>query len=93
VERAEDWRWSTLNPDCTAANRRILSEWPLVRPANWTELVNKPQTEAELAALRHCVNRGTPYGDKVWVSFTAKQLGLQATLQKRGRPKKSNPAA
>jgi hypothetical protein len=30
---------------------------------NWVELVNLPQTEAELAALRRSVIRGAPYGD------------------------------
>ena len=48
----------------------------------------QPQTEAELAALRHCVNRGTPFGEKSWVENTAARLGLAATLRPRGRPKK-----
>ena len=30
------------------------------------EYVNEPQTEAELKAIRHCVNRGTPYGNENW---------------------------
>jgi putative transposase len=69
VERAESWRWSSLGcldqKDSPAA---LLSAWPLPRPANWVEIVNEPQTEAELAALRRCVNRGTPYGDDGWIA-------------------------
>jgi hypothetical protein len=38
----------------------ILADWPLPRPANWTEIVNRPQSEAELEVLRKCVNRGRP---------------------------------
>jgi len=41
----------------------ILSAWPLPRPTDWLQLVNQPQTEAEVEALRCCVNRGRPFGD------------------------------
>jgi hypothetical protein len=40
----------------------ILSDWPLARPADRLEIVNRPQSEAELDALRHCVQRGAPFG-------------------------------
>ena len=36
-------------------------------PHRWLQLVNQPQTEAEVAALRCCVNRGRPFGDPNWV--------------------------
>lgn len=90
VERAEQWRWSSLCAGRKASNRDILSKWPLPRPRNWIELVNEPQTEAELIALRHCVKRGTPFGEKAWVETTADQLGLASTLRPRGRPKKTS---
>jgi putative transposase len=90
VERAEQWRWSSLR----RAEREdsafpILSPWPLPRPADWLHLVNQPQTEAELEALRCCVNRGRPFGDPSWVADMARQLGLERTLRPRGRPKKT----
>jgi putative transposase len=89
VERAEEWQWSSLG----RASREdpafpILAPWPLPRPANWLQLVNQPQSEAELAALRRCVNRGTPYGHADWVEQTAKQLGLASTLRPRGHPQR-----
>ncbi len=89
VKRAEAWPWSSLG--CTTGDKspiRILSDWPLPRPANWIELVNEPQTESELAALRRCFNRGAPYGDHDWIATTVKQLGLESTLRPRGRPRK-----
>ena len=49
---------------------------------------NQPQSEAELEALRRCVNRGRPFGNPDWVAETAKRLNLQWTLRPRGRPKK-----
>src|SRR5208337_808597 len=61
-------------------------------PTDWLQLVNQPQTEAEGAALRCCVNRGRPFGDPNWVTDTAKRLGLESTIQPRGRPKKQSKA-
>ncbi len=89
VERAEQWRWSSLCAGRKESNDEILSAWPVPRPANWNELVSQPQTEAELASLRHCANRGTPFGEKGWVETTVARLGLAATLRPRGRPKKT----
>ena len=48
----------------------------------------KPQSEAELEAIRSSLARGRPYGNDAWVRRTAKDLGLSATLNPRGRPKK-----
>jgi hypothetical protein len=64
----------------------ILSAWPLPRPTDWLQLVNQPQTEAEVEALRCCVNRGRPFGDPNWVMDTAERLGLEWTIRPRGRP-------
>lgn len=91
VARAEDWRWSSLwrRVHGTAEDRRWLSKWPLPRPRNWADLVNQPQTEAELEAIRRSVIRSQPYGNDEWVSKTAKQLGLESTLRSRGRPRKN----
>ena len=89
VERAEAWPWSSLSyPIREGSPKEILSDWPLPRPTNWTELVNEPQTESEVAALRRCVNRGAPYGDQDWIERTMEQLGLESTLRPRGRPRK-----
>jgi putative transposase len=57
-------------------------------PRNWVALVNKPQSEAELAALQRSLVRGTPYGDDRWTERTARRLDLQSTLRPRGRPRK-----
>jgi putative transposase len=93
VSRAEEWRWSSLarrnrSDDLSLLNRAICNEWPLPRPNDWLALVNEPQTEAELNALRKCVNRGCPFGGAAWANAIAQELGLNSTLRKRGRPKK-----
>lgn len=87
VERAEDWRWSSLwrllHPPLPA----YLVPGPVRRGDGWINHVNRPQTEAELAAIRECIVRGRPYGDNDWQNRTAAALGLESTLKSRGRPR------
>jgi putative transposase len=93
VPGAEHWRWSSLwrrergNP----ASQNLLSDWPLPVPDNWLEWVNQPQTDAEIVALERCSLRGQPYGSHDWCEHTAIELGIQATLRPRGRPRKRHP--
>ena len=41
---------------------------------------------AELAAIRTCVKRGSPYGRDQWQRRTVQRLGLESTVRRRGRP-------
>ncbi len=43
------------------------------RDVDWTARVNRPMTEKELAAIRHCIRRGTPFGTKAWTSKAAEK--------------------
>ena len=92
VKRAEQWRWSSLwrREHGDEAAQAILSPWPIPQPAEWLKIVNAAQTEAELAALRRSVARGTPFGSPSWTERTARRLGLEYTLRSRGRPRKMN---
>jgi len=92
VRRAEQWRWSSLwrFQSGTAEEKALLSDWPVVRPRQWVAHVNQPQTEAELKAIRRCLQRGQPFGDEHWTQRTVKKLGLETTLRPRGRPHKDN---
>jgi putative transposase len=92
VQRAESWRWSSLwrrqqGPQPGAA---LLSDWPVPRPADWVREVNRPQTEAELEALRRCVQRGQPYGQEGWAKRVAQRLGLESTLRPRKRARETS---
>jgi len=95
VERAEAWQWSSLW-------RRIhgdreeqipLAAWPTDPPRNWIARLNRPETKADLDALRLCVTRGRPFGGKEWSARTAKRLGLETAGRPRGRPKKRRQAS
>jgi putative transposase len=92
VARAEDWRWSSLaaRQAVVAAERPRLSAGPVPLPADWLEWVNRPQTEAELLAVREAVVRGCPFGGAAWQQQVGRRLGLEYTLRPRGRPKKKS---
>jgi putative transposase len=70
----------------TAASA-LLTDWPLPRPTDWIEYVNLPQSEAEEEAIRRSLDRGSPCGHSNWTETVAKQLDLQSTLRRRGRPR------
>jgi len=91
VGRAEEWRWCSLWRRVRGGRKELrwLSDWPEPIPSDWPALVNQPQAEAELEAIRRSVVRGQPYGSDAWVQDTARDLGLQSTLHARGRPRKS----
>jgi hypothetical protein len=58
------------------------------RHDGWLDDVQAPQTEGEVAALRRCAERCTPFGSAAWVERTAERLGLQSSLHSAGRPAK-----
>lgn len=90
VGRAEDWRWGSLWRRRSELEKEqpLLHSGPLPLPKDWVARVNRPQTEAELAAVRQAVVRGRPFGSSGWEQQMAARLGLEYTLRPRGRPKK-----
>jgi putative transposase len=89
VGRAEKWRWSSAYRLARqdAKLMEFLSSWPMDRPQNWIELLNEPDKTSELDDLRSGAQRGRAFGSEDWMIGIAKQLGLEATLYPRGRPK------
>ena len=91
VERAEDWRWSSLwrwrHAEVTD-DVPPLTKWPVERPRQWLLQVNRPQAKAELQAVQTSLQRGRPFGSAIWQAMTAEKLGLESTFQPRGRPRK-----
>src|SRR5688572_2427978 len=89
ARRVEDWRWgSAWRRQQGGDGAGMLAAWPIDRPRNWLQRVNRAQSESEVAAMRRCVQRGTPYGSDLWIKRSATRLGLHSTLRPRGRPKK-----
>jgi putative transposase len=91
VERAEQWRWSSLGVRTSAAETPAwlmdMGQWPVEAPARWVTHVNRPQTAAEEAAVRESIRRGRPFGEAKWQRRTAIRLALESSLRPRGRPR------
>ena len=92
MERAQDWPWSSLarrrRKDVESPWLVDLKDWPVSPPRNWMDLVNRPETEAELDAVRRSVARGAPYGEASWQRRTAARLKLESSLRLPWRPKR-----
>jgi putative transposase len=90
VERAEDWRWSSLwvRRNGQSPLRRRVCAWPVGRPRNWVAEVNRVMNDQALQSVRLSVVRGVPLGEERWRHRVAGRLGLDITLRPRGRPRK-----
>ena len=90
VQRAEDWRWSSLHERHRGTKQTdlMLSEWPVPKPTDWVSFVNDALTTKELEELRLSAQRGRPFGNENWKTSAARQLALESTLRARGRPRK-----
>jgi putative transposase len=84
VSRSEEWRWSSLWHRRHHTQAPWLADWPLAIPDDWHQFVNRPETAAELEALRRSVVRGAPFGQEDWQQRTAVMLGLQSSMRARG---------
>jgi len=88
VERAEDWRWSSLGWRAMRDPPLQLAASPVPLPTYWRHLVNEPQTAAEIAEVRTCINRQRPFGEPEWVQRQAEVLGIESSLAPMGRPRR-----
>lgn len=86
VGRAEDWLWSSASP--RRDDRPEISAWPIERPADWSEYLNRRLASESVQRLRRSVGRGSPYGSDEWTKQVAAEHGLEFTLRTRGRPRR-----
>ena len=52
VSRAEEWPWSSLHQRCRNCYPVPLHPWPILQPLNWLDLVNQPESDADIRAIR-----------------------------------------
>jgi putative transposase len=85
VARAEDWRWSSLA--APRESNSLLSATPIELPRDWIEIVNEPQTDIELQAIRIATERECAFGEQSWQTLMAQRGGHKHS--RRGRPTRS----
>lgn len=81
VYAAEDWRWSSLSK----LNSVQISKWPVDKPKNYLEFVNKSVAYTELESIRKSIVKSRPYGEIGWVKLVAKINNIEQSLRKVGR--------
>jgi putative transposase len=90
VQQAQAWPWSSLGGAAGADGVRVqLADWPIPRPADWPEQVNRLADAVMLARVHQSIARGRPYGDDGWTARVARRYGLESTLRDPWRPKKA----
>jgi putative transposase len=87
VARAEHWKWSSP-PGWLGRDPPHWRGEPPPRDRAWLTRVNEPLSVGDHQRLRESVSRERPFGAEAWSRDTAQRLGLESTLQVRGRPKK-----
>jgi putative transposase len=88
VESADQWPWSSHQENIGKRERGIICPGPVALPPFWAEFVNSSILNTELARLKECESRQSPYGDPVWQYELCQKLGLESTIRPRGRPRK-----
>jgi putative transposase len=90
VRRAEQWRWCSLwaRENGSDELKSILAPWPVERPDDWIDVVNRAISSRELDRLKLSMQRSRPYGSDAWTHRTVARLGLRHTLRSEGRPRK-----
>lgn len=83
VGRAEDWRWSSLGPRVNGGSD-LLDPPPFALPTDWVEVVNLPQTQSEVDAIRRATESQSSYGHASWQGEINQWIGR--TLKRKGRP-------
>ena len=68
VKRVEAWKYGSLWRYLNGDEDSVLSPWPVKRPRTWRAMINRPQNEKELRAIRRCVKKGCPYGTDHYLS-------------------------
>lgn len=92
------YRWRNPQPPTPEEPAIVLSHWPTRgvgsavaadgsgRPQQWLRLVNTPQNQGELDALRHATKKSRPYGSDRWVDRLVTRFDLTTAIRERGRP-------
>jgi len=90
VEKAENWRWSSIwrRENGTNKQNKLLSDWPVAIPEDYLLSLNHIQEKSEDEVIEKSIIKNSPYGDNFWVAKNVKQFGLEQTLRKAGRPNK-----
>lgn len=82
---ATAWEWSS-HVGRFSGDAKLVWPLPAALPADWTRYVDEPLKESELERIRTSVRRQRPLGSPGWQARVCRDLGLESTMNPRGRP-------
>jgi putative transposase len=92
VAAAEDWPWTSASPDANRPDRPQLAPWPVPRPADWSALLNAPESPVVLDRVRTAIREGKHFGTPSWRLATGRTLKWTTGLRGPGREWEVQPA-
>lgn len=99
VTVAEDYRWSSYRAKVGLTDYRKvdiddcyhgLGETEITRQSAYRHFVESGICSDEIRAIREAVQYGYPFGGQRFKREIEHKLGMRLTLQKRGRPRKTD---
>jgi putative transposase len=102
VADLKDYPWTSYAVHGLGQAQVLISELPVwsrlggtgpERQERWRRWVHEPLTERELAAVRHSLASGRPFGSESWTLEIGDRLGLSLLPKRRGRPPKGRSSA
>jgi putative transposase len=91
VERAQDWRWSSVRAQLAGKDDGITTRAPIdERYGSFKDFLAEPATADELDRLRNAESIGRPLGDKTFLAKLERRFGRTLVPRKRGpKPRES----
>lgn len=92
AKEAKDWTWSSYwrRELGNEKQKKLLSAWPVQMPEDYKQWLEAKENDEELQTIRHCVNKGKPFGSFDWIAKMVDTFKLKSTLSNPGRPRKGS---
>jgi putative transposase len=86
VERAEDWRWSSVRAHLAGEDDGVVRVAPVLeRVGDFRAFIGDDADAAAFKALRQSETTGRPLGSAGWITALERRSGRTLAPQKRGR--------
>jgi putative transposase len=81
VRRVEDWPWSSLSDRSRGLQMLRLSPWPVDRPSDWLDHLNRSDNSADVERVRTALVQSVPFGTAEWSERVGNTLGIQPSVR------------
>jgi putative transposase len=90
VAMAESWPWTSAAQRCRQSFGPTLHEWPVPRPDDWTNWLNRVESHRLLRVIRLSTDAGVGFGTHRWRAEIQARLGRYGRRRRAGRPRRND---